>query len=159
MPALLSFNFGRTLVWLLACLLPLQGLAAGAIAVAGPTHTHLPALSTRIVLDDFRRAPVRHFGGERHVASTLGHFHDSDPAERHHHAADDPTVVIDATDLLQTGDADDSGFSPSLAVFVGLVSELPTWSSAAAPAPPNAHPRWSPQTHHPAFPERPPRGA
>jgi len=144
-------------VWLLACLVPLQALAAGVIAVAGPAHSHRPAASVGLVLDDFRRAPAGLTRGETHAAGPLGHFHGVDSAERHHHAAGDPTVVIDPADQLRHGDSDDPGFSPSLALFVGLVSAPPSWPAAAAPARPIAPARWSPRTHHPALPERPPR--
>jgi hypothetical protein len=145
------------LVWLLACLVPLQALAAGVIGATGPAHTHLPAAGTRLVLDDLRRAPLRRVVTETHVAGAFGHFHSGGAAERHHHAPGDLTVVIDGADLLHAGDADDIGASPSLGVFVGLISLPPGWLVASTPEPPAAHARWTPQTHHPALPERPPR--
>ncbi|MCE9660881.1 MAG: hypothetical protein K8R60_20325 [Burkholderiales bacterium] len=146
----------RFLVWLLACLVPLQALAAGVLAATGPAHTHLPAASARLVLDDLRRAPVRRLAVETHVASAFGHLHGGDAA-RHHHAASDASVVIDAAGLVQAGDGDDMSTSPSLGVFVGLISAPPGWLAQATTEPPAAHARWTPQTHHPALPERPPR--
>jgi hypothetical protein len=147
----------RLIVWLLACLVPLQAMVVGVIAAAGPAHTHVPAAAARLVLDDFRRAPVRHVATEAHVATAFGHFHSAASAERHHHSPDDGTVVVDNADLLQAADADDMSASPSLGLFVGLISAPPGWLGAETSAVPAAHARWTPQTHHPAFPERPPR--
>ncbi len=147
----------RFLVWLLACLVPLQALAAGFLAANGPAHTHLPAASARHVLDDLRRAPVRRLTVETHAASAFGHFHGGGDAERHHHAAGDPSVVLDGADLLQAGDTDDMSASPSLGVFAGLIPASPGRLDPTTPEPPAAHARWTPQTHDPALPERPPR--
>ena len=156
-PAFRSSLLRRVLVWLLAGLLPLQALAAGVIAASGMAHTHLPAASTRLVLDDFRRAPVRRVAVEAHPTARLGHVHDSGAPERHHHAPGDPTLVADSAERMQADEADDMSLSPSLGVFVGLVSVPLRWLDAAAAIQAAALPRWRPQTHHPALPERPPR--
>ena len=154
-PAFRSSLLRRVLVWLLVGLLPLQALAAGGIAASGMAHTHQPAASTRLVLDDFRRAPVRRAAAEAHPTVGFGHVHDSVKAERHHHAPGDPTVVPDGAERLQADEADD--LSPSPGAFVGLVSAPPRLLDAAAAVRAAALPRWRPRTHHPALPERPPR--
>ena len=142
------------LVWLLAGLLPLQALVALALAVNGPAHRHLPAASTRLVLDDFRRAPMRRLSPETHG---LAHVHDGGLAERHHHAQADPTVVVDAIDALQTDPTDDLSGGLSLGAFVGLVSVGPRWPADPASLRAEGLPCGQPQSHHPALPERPPR--
>jgi len=135
----------------------MQAMAAGVIAAAGPSHHHVPATAARLVLDDFRRAPVRLVAVETHLATAFGHFHGGASPERHHHAAGDASVVVDDGDLAQAGEGDDISVSPSLGVFLGLISAPPGWHATALPARPASRPRWTPQTHHPDFPERPPR--
>ena len=150
------FATRRCLVWLLAFLVPLQALALSSLAATGPAHTHLPVAGTRLVLDDFRRSPVRWAAFDTHVASAFGHFHGSVEAERHHHASGDATVVLDGSDLLHAGDADDMSTSLSLGALLGLIYAPLGWLGASTPDVPAAQPRWMPQTHDPAFPERPP---
>ena len=155
----LASAFRRAVVWLLACLVPLQALAAGAIAVAGPAHTHRPAAaSTRLVLDDFRRSQPRLLA-DAHVARALRHLHAhaQGAAERHRHAAGDASVVVDAGDRLLAADGDDLAFSPSLSVFVGLIPAPPVWRGDPGAMRAAAPPRWHLQAHDPALPERPPR--
>ncbi len=147
----------RLVACVLACLVPLQGLAAAMVAAVGPAHTHKP-IATKLVLEDFRRAPASVSTLPTHVATALGHFHGSDTPLRHHHARGDAGVVLaDGAALQSAGDGDDVSISPSLAVFVAL---LPS-AMAALPAAPDsaaaAHAPWAPQTHCPALPERPPR--
>jgi len=152
-----AFASRRFLVWLLACLVPLQAMAAGVIAAAGPSHHHVPVTAARLVLDDFRRAPIRLMAVEAHVATAFGHFHGGASPERHHHAAGDATVMLDGGDLPQAGDGDGISVSPSLGVFVGLISAPPGWQATALRARPASYPGWTPQTHHPDLLERPPR--
>ena len=151
-----TLAFRRAVVGLLACLVPLHALASGVIAVAGPSHTHRAAVSTRLVLDDFRRSQPRPVA-EAHVDIALLHPHAHAQAERHRHAAGDASVVVDPGDRLLAADADDPAFSPSLAVFVGLIAATPGWSDRTTAARAAAPPRWRLQTHLPAVPERPPR--
>ena len=149
--------FHRAIVWLLAALVPLHALAAAVIAVAGPSHSHRePPASTRLVLDDFRRAPPQPLVEARAVAMHRPHGHDHGETARHRHAAGDASDVFDPSALSQTA-IDDLAVSPSQAVFVGLIS-MPTDAivdTAATPA--AAPPRWRMRTHHPALPDRPPR--
>ena len=157
-PALLrSAAQRRCLVWLLAFLVPLQALAGGVLAASGVSHTHKEAACAPLVLEDFRRSPVRRHPLETHVASAFGHFHASEAVQRHHHAAGDATVVVEGRHLLHPDDGDDMTISPSLGVFVGLISAAPSATDVSASNVPTAHPRWTPQTHDPALPERPPR--
>lgn len=144
-------------MWLLAGLLPLQALAALAIAARGPAHTHLPAASTRLVLDDFRRTPVRGFSFETHETASSGHAHNHEAAARHHHVQTDPTVVVDAVDRLQADDADDASPSPGPGLLVGPIPSPLGWLADPIAARADAPARWQPRTHQPALPERPPR--
>ena len=149
----------RLVVCLLACLMPLQGLAAGMIAAVGPAHTHKPMAAT-LVLEDFRRAPASVSTLPTHVATALGHFHDADTPRRHHHAHGDASIVFaDGMALQAAGDNDDAGISPALAVFVALLPSAMTLLPAARDGAAAAHAPWAPQTHCPALPERPPRAS
>jgi len=145
------------LVWVLAFLVPLQALAGGVVAARGVAHTHKQAACAPPVLDDLRRSPVRWHAVETHVASAFGHFHASGAVERHHHAAGDATVVVEDRDLPPPSDADDMSISPSLGVFVALISAAPSWIDRSGSDLPSARPCWTPQTHDPTCPERPPR--
>jgi hypothetical protein len=106
----------RLLVWALVALLPVQTIAAGALATIGPLHTHR-AISTVAVLEDVRRvaAPARRL--PQHVATLLGHFH-AGVGERHHHASGDASVV-----------ADDGG----AAALDGDGCAVAAWGASAAP--------------------------
>ena len=144
---------------LLACLVPLQGLAAGMIAAAGPAHTH-KQMATTLVLEDFRRAPASVSTPPTHVATAFGHFHGADTALRHHHPRGDASVVpADGATLQAAGDGEDASISPSLAVFVALLPSAMAPLPAAPDAAAAAHAPWAPQTHCPALPERPPRAS
>ena len=155
-PTLASI-FARGFVWLLVCLVPLQTLAAMAIATRGPAHSHLPAASTQLVLDDFRRAPVHRLSDATHGPYEGTHAHDAGVAERHHHAPADPTVVIDGVERLQAEEADEMSPGPWLGMFVGLIAVPPCWLADATRVCADAMPRWWLRTRHPAPPERPPR--
>lgn len=141
-------------MWLLACALPLQALAALALATKGPMHRHLPSAAARLVLEDFRRVPASRPAVETHRSI---HVHDSGAAQRHRHAPADPTVLVDAVDRLQSDSADDLSSGVSPAMFVGLVSVGPLWTAVTASIRSENLPRWRLRTHHPARPERPPR--
>jgi hypothetical protein len=145
------------MVCLLACLVSMQGLAAGVIAAVGPSHTHKP-MATSLVLEDFRRAPVSVSTLPTHVATAFGHVHDADTPRRHHHSHGDASVVLaDGAALQAAGDSEDAGISPSLYVFVALLPSAMTPLPAAPHAATAAHAPWTPQMHCPALPERPPR--
>jgi len=149
----------RLVACLLACLVPLQGLAAGMIAAVGPAHTH-KSMGTTLVLEDFRRAPASVSTLPTHVATSFGHFHNADTPLRHHHARGDGSVVLaDGAALQAAGDGDDAGISPSLAVFVALLPSAMASLTVAPDAAAAAHAPWTPQTHCPALPERPPRAS
>jgi hypothetical protein len=150
--------FARRLVaCLLACLVPLQGLAAGMIAAIGPAHSH-KIVATAIVLEDFRRAPSQLAAPPTHVATAFGHFHAGETSQRHHHARGDASVVLaDGEALPSSGDGDDLSISPTLAMFVALLPSGLAWLPATLDAVAASRAPWVPETHHPALPERPPR--
>ena len=159
MPRPLSFAVRRVIVWLLVGLLPLQALAAVAIVVAGPSHVHRAPAATQLVLDDFRRTAVQPVRVEGHAAGASGHFHGRAAAERHPHPSGDMTVLADRSEARQAADIGDSGSGPSLGVFLGIVSASPAWIGGRAAERPATTARWTPQTHDPDLPERPPRAA
>jgi hypothetical protein len=150
--------FARRLVaCLLACLVPLQGLAATMIAAIGPAHSH-KVMATAIVLEDFRRAPSQLVAPPTHVAIAFGHFHAAGSSQRHHHARGDASIVLADGEALQSnGDGDDLSISPTLAMFVALLSSALPWQPTALDAVAASRAPWVPETHHPALPERPPR--
>ena len=158
-PRPLSFAFRRAIVWLLIGLLPLQTLAAVAIAMAGPSHVHGAAAATQRVFDDFRRAPVQSARSGAHAAGAWGHVHASAAAERHPHPPDDVTVIADGSEARQAADVGDSGSGPSLGVFLGMVSASPDWTGGRAAEQHATAAGWTLQTHDPDLPERPPRVA
>ena len=69
------------------------------------------------------------------------------------------TVMADRSEARQAADVGDSGSGPSLGVFLGLVSASPAWTGGRAGERPATTARWTPQTHDPDLPERPPRAA
>ena len=148
----------RTTIWLLIGLIALQVVGLGALAVIAPSHTHrTDSAPSLLVLEDFRRGPIKAFGTARHVASALGHVHRFDAPLRHHHAHGDRTVVLDDRDVLQQ--AAEPGTSPTLMALVGLPaaerrSVVPP-SAQARPA--EAAHAW--RSHDPESAERPPRSA
>lgn len=142
---------------LLACLVPLQGLAASMFATIGPAHSH-KVMAATIVLEDFRRAPAQLTAPPTHVATAFGHFHSGGSPLRHHHARGDGSVVLADSEALQSnGDGDDLSISPTLAMFVALLPSALVWLPTTADAVAASRTSWAPQTHHPALPERPPR--
>jgi len=145
---------GRLLVWILAVLLPLQAAAASALAARGPLHIHRAPVI--VVLEDVRRMSTPGTIAVRHVATVLGHFHAGLP-ERHRHALDDASVV--AIDDGGTATLD-GGATLAVAAFVGGAAPPAArfdWSPTAPTDVRATHDAWTPRTHDPAPPERPPR--
>lgn len=149
-------------LWLLAWVLPLQGMTAAAFTMLGPAHTHT-ASPPPLRLVDFRRqvagtAPDAHAHATAKVAPA--HVHASDEPERHVHAHDDPSLVLDADNAatLQRLVGDDSrGLSASLATVLAWVPADPAW---ALPGPVAQRPRatlWAPSCSEAERLERPPR--
>ena len=118
------------LAWVLALVLPLQGMAVGVFTVMGPAHIHEPA-DASWVLTDFRRwkpSPVR----ETEVFAFLGHSHRAASPQRHYHAYDDRSVVRTGDDgPLNSPDADE-GPSAS-ALLASVLALLPTFTGWGSP--------------------------
>lgn len=141
------------LVWLLAVLLSLQAAAASVLAIHGPLHVH--RASAAVVLEDVRRTSAPALMVVRHVGLPFGHFHAGAP-ERHRHAIDDASVValedggsgavsVDAALVL-------AALAGSAAIGEPFVCALPRLRDVRA-----MRDAWTPRTHVPAPPERPPR--
>jgi hypothetical protein len=111
----------RWLAWSLALALPLQGMAAGMLAVAGPEHVHVqtePALA----LTDFRRITPLEVSRDQHVLAGLGHFHRHATPLRHRHAAADLSVLLTGNEADPDGPAADdaSNTGTSICAFLAL---------------------------------------
>jgi hypothetical protein len=141
--------------WLLMALLPLEGMAAGALGARGPLHSHRVD-SRNIVLEDFRRAslapcPV-------HVATAFGHFHSAAAPLRHFHRLDDGSVVsLDDGGLGQAGDAGSAAADHAASALDGLPAAAATWQIPAADRVRACHVAWPSLTFEPEPFERPPR--
>ena len=149
----------RLLIWLLAALTPLQGMAAAVVVTLGPAHFHAKPTAT-FVLDDFRRVPSTRAtpAAPTHVAGMAGHFHASDAPQRHRHARSDDSVVVSGADLASAASApDESSPSPALAAFVALIPAALGWLSLDPVHGVASRTPWAPLTHEPDLPDRPPR--
>jgi hypothetical protein len=158
------------LIGLLSALLPLHGMAAGVLMTLGPAHTHeAEPLGVKSGQSQDAHEHEHEHGDEQHDDEHAPgaaqqdpwneqprepHQHAENAAERHHHPADDTSVV--GVDRL---DQEDSALniSPGLVCLVAL----PTGpSSNALVALRNvciAHSAWPSLTQHPSPPEQPPR--
>ncbi len=150
----------RALLWVLACLIPLQGMAASVLATLGPAHVHRAANLAPPELEDFRRAPLHPALRLTHVDSMFGHFHSDAAPLRHHHAGRDATVVLVGDDAAQqVAGADESNLSPALGALVTMIPSVVAW---LAPAPTSVRAcgdAWASLTNDPEPFERPPRPA
>jgi hypothetical protein len=143
--------------WLMA-LLPLQGMAACALATRGPLHTH--GGGPLLVLEDFRRAPAPPASHPVHVATAFGHFHGPGTPLRHYHRFDDTSVVAaDDGGLGQAGDADPSMPDHGCAALDGLLPTSPGWLAPTLAWTRAFHTAWAWLTFEPEPIERPPRAA
>ena len=165
-PAIVTCRITRFIVlWLLAFVLPLQGAAVGVFSAMGPAHVH-QRVEAPLVLEDVRRwraAPVAKAPALATAFSTalawVGHSHASAAPQRHHHTADDDSVV-------RTGDAGppdspptDEALGASALSVLALIPAVPAWADAATPADAAARPPWTLRTGFVAFPDRPPKRA
>ena len=138
-------------LWLIALVLPLQGAAAGVFGALGPAHLHQRAAST-LVLEDVRRwrpAPTL----QAHAPGGFGHAHARAAPQRHHHAADDGSVVRTGADPADADEAPGASAVPVLA----LIPEGPTWLHRHDPMAAVARPLWSLRTGFTRHPARPPK--
>ena len=160
-------------MWLVAVVLPLQGAAVGIFSAMGPAHIHQPA-EAPLVLEDVRRwrpAPVASapacatalawVGHAGHLGG-VGHLHPDAAPQRHHHAADDGSMVrIGANDPLDSADADEAlgaGVLSALSVLA-LIPAVPAWADAMASTDAASRPHWALRTGFVDFPDRPPKRA
>jgi hypothetical protein len=147
------------LLYILACLVGIQGMAVGALAAKGPAHTHGATAAANFVLYDFRRAgSMRRAASEKHFAIVIGHFHQVDAPMRHHHTRHDVTVVRSGAEM-QPDAFDDRTISPSLAALVALPCGEPATQRALVADALPMQTGWAMLTHDPEPFERPPRSA
>ena len=145
-------------MWLLACLVAMQGTVAGAITVLGPAHFHRAASNASLLLNDFRRVPLQIAPRATHSATAFGHFHGADTPLRHFHPRTDVSVVpIGDGGVQEPSDADEMSISPTLSVFVALLPTALAWLAPAARNALASRDPWPSLTHDPEPLERPPR--
>ncbi len=112
----------RVTIWLLALILPLQGLSATLVQAHGPAHRHVQT-SPGLVLTDFRRdlgartevSPV-----EQAVVDVF-HGHSHAGTKFHYHALDDTTVVyVDGQGFAGSSGHDDGAATEGGLAFFPL---------------------------------------
>ena len=137
---------------LLAGLLALQGVMVGVSIGSGPAHVHREPARI-MVLEDVRRMSGSGFV-ETHPHGPWGHSHQT--VLRHHHAAADPSVVIDAANA-----ADEGGLLHDLVVsaFVAVLLLALLWAPAALSQQRAARAAWQPSFAMARLLERPPQPA
>ncbi len=151
-------------MWLMAFVLPLQGTAVGVFSTLGPAHIHQPA-DVRLVLEDIRRwrpTPVAAPPAYAAALAWVGHSHPDAAPQRHHHAADDASVLrTDANSPLASADADEAPGASALTALsvLALIPALPAWADAAASTDAAARPPWAMRTGFVDIPDRPPKRA
>ena len=154
-------------MWLMAFVLPLQGTAVGVFSALGPAHIH-QSTELRLVLDDVRRwrpTPVAAPPAYAAALAWVGRSHPDAAPRRHHHAADDASVLrTEAHGPLDSADADEaqgaSGLSALSALSVlALIPALPVWADATTSNAAAARPPWAMRTGFVDFPHRPPKRA
>jgi hypothetical protein len=143
--------------WLLAALLPLQGMAAGALGARGPLHMHR-AEARLLVLEDFRRAPT--MPAPMHSAIAFGHVHGDGAALRHFHRFDDATVVArDDGGLGHAGGSTSAALDHATSAPAALLPAALAWAASVAMQAPASRLAWPSLTFEPEPFERPPRWA
>lgn len=146
----------RALVlWLIALVLPLQGTAAGVFAALGPAHLHASPqkrAADTLVLEDVRRwKPAA--ASQAHAPGWLGHVHTGAAPQRHHHGADDGSVVRTGSDAVD----DDAAAGVTAVPVLALIPAGPAWLLRHAPVAAQARAQWRPRTGFTRQPERPPK--
>lgn len=134
-------------VWLLALVVPLQGLAVCLLQVRGPGHAHVQATEDTLLGADFRRNLGRRMTVDpvRRVLLEAAHGHPHFEARFHYHAMDDASVRYVDGDGFGGALGDDGGAAgDGLAWFVPLPASGVRWSDPGQGALPDAGPRWTP---------------
>ena len=162
--AINASSFGRrstrlVLLWLLAVVLPLQGMAVVVFSALGPAHFHKQTQAA-IVLTDFRRSTpsaVR----EANLFAFLGHSHGPATVQRHYHAFDDASVVALDADAAGNSSSVDEGLSAGtlLAAFWALRPDIVSWGPSQASNALASRPFWASMTVVVEPLERPPKTA
>uniref|UniRef100_UPI0025F2B307 hypothetical protein n=1 Tax=Methylibium sp. TaxID=2067992 RepID=UPI0025F2B307 len=112
------------LLWVLLCLLPLQGLAGVLAQSIGAVHFHAQSLADATPMQgwqDFRRQ----VDGSVHGVSAAHHVHAHAHLDRHHHAGPDASaVVVDGggSEAVQAEDAP-AGASGALGQAIGPLGD------------------------------------
>ncbi len=142
------------LLWLLAWLVPLQCSASVMRLAAGPAHGHASAAPAAPAseLRDFRRQPLPGL----HAHADTGSAHRHAPGTRHHHAADDATVIAGDSGLDRL-DAQDEGTGAAVAPLIPLVLSGLVWHAPSAVHAAPDGPARSAASQPSARLERPPR--
>lgn len=160
-----TISFVRTrstrlaLTWLLAVVIPLQGMVVGVLTALGPAHFHKQAKAA-LVLTDFRRwtpSPIR----EPKLSGFSGHSHASASVQRHYHAFDNAGVVHTDVGLTENASGVDEGLSAStvLASFLALSPGVVSWNPFQAQGTLASRPFWAPMTVVVEPLDRPPKAA
>jgi hypothetical protein len=149
-------------LWLLACLIPLQGMAAAVVTTIGTQHSHKVVVEEKLELSDFRRgvSNLAPRAAQAHAALGLGHFHAADKPLRHFHPRSDTSVVrVDGGGFEGAADGDDLSISPAIGAFVAILPCAAAWPAPSSRSALASHDPWRPRTHEPTPFERPPRAA
>lgn len=144
------------LIWLLAFVLPVQGMSVGVAAARGPAHLHR-SIDATLVLTDFRRMPTHAQAPSPALKSWFDHAHAGATPQRHHHARGDASVVRTADDSASVAIEEGASAASSVAAFLALLPALPAWHAQAGTQGLTALPPAPSSTRYPARLERPPR--
>ncbi len=145
-------------MWLLACLIALQGLSVNYWVAKGPAHIHRDTRVT-LVLEDVRRVGSSLFAARPLAESWLGHHHGT--ALRHHHAASDSSMVLMEVDRIADAASEDSGVALEIAVaaFIAVVMLSFTWTPSSLSHRRESYATWQPSFETARLIERPPQRA
>jgi hypothetical protein len=138
-------------LWLMATLLPLQSSAAAMLAALGPAHMHRQAPAP-LVLEDFRRwkaLPV----ARRPAFATTAHVHAGLSVRRHHHVADDASVVP----VPAAEPAGDEAAGAGSVAALALIPASAVWRADAVRSRAVGHAGWRLQTGFAVRRDRPPK--
>ena len=148
----------QVLLWLLACLIALQGLSVNYLVAKGSAHIHRDTSSTH-VFEDVRRVGPSSFAPQPLSEGWFGHHHER--TLRHHHAASDASVVFVDADRIADVAAEDSGVALDIAVtaFVAVMMLVSIWAPRSLSHRCASYATWQPSFVTARLVERPPQRA
>lgn len=148
----------RAILWLLACLIALQGMSVNYLVAKGPAHIHRDT-SLTLVLEDVRRVGSSPFVLRPAAESWFGHHHGA--ALRHHHAASDSSIVLMEADRIADATAEDSSVALDIAAaaFVAVMMPASMWTPSSLSHRRASSPTWQPSFETARLIERPPQRA